>query len=192
MVNSDDDQLIRECLEGQTHVFGLLVSRYQDRLFNTLTSVLGSFHDARDVSQDAFIHAFEKLHTFRGQSTFYSWLFRIALNCAVSRQRKQSRGHASIEATREQTGLEPADHHPEAQPEFALESAERQRLVQAALAALPEEFRTVLILKEIEGYKYEEIAEIVDCPIGTVRSRIHRGRLELREKLQVLFNQQEN
>lgn len=184
-----DQELIEECLQGQTQVFGDLVVRYQDRLYNMLAHVLGSGEEARDVAQEAFVSAFQKLHTFRGRSAFYSWLFRIALNSAVSRQRKSSRVPVSIEAVRDRTGVEPADPHPETRPGFAIETSERQAAVRAALADLPEEFRTVLVLKEMEDLKYEEIAEVVGCPVGTVRSRIHRARAELRTRLSALLQE---
>ncbi|MSR60450.1 MAG: sigma-70 family RNA polymerase sigma factor [Planctomycetaceae bacterium] len=184
-----DQQLIAECLAGQTHVFGDLVLRYQDRLYNMLINVLGSGEDARDVAQEAFVSAFQKLHTFKGQSAFYSWLFRIAMNSAVSRQRKRNHIPVSIEALRSQTGLEPTDQHPDNHPSYSMESAERQAAVQAALADLPEEFRKVLVLKEMDELRYEEIAAIVGCPIGTVRSRIHRARAELRNRLAPLLHE---
>jgi RNA polymerase sigma-70 factor (ECF subfamily) len=188
-VSRTDQELIALCLKGQTDAFGELVTRYQERLYNTLLSVLGSAEDARDVAQDAFVNAFQKLHSFRGRSAFYSWLFRIAMNSAVNRQRRLRHATVSIEAARERSGIEPADLHPEAHPGFSLESTERQALVRSALAGLHEEFRTVLVLKEMEGLKYNEIAEIVGCPIGTVRSRIHRARLELRDRLQAVFGE---
>jgi RNA polymerase sigma-70 factor (ECF subfamily) len=96
-------------------------------------------------------------------------------------------GPAPRDAAREQTGMEPLDHHPASEPSYALEVSEDQKLVRRALADLSEEFRTVLVLKEMEDLKYEEIAEIVGCPVGTVRSRIHRARAELREKLRILL-----
>src|SRR5690349_5495443 len=148
--------------------------------------MLGSREDARDVAQDAFINAFEKLSTFRGSCAFYSWLFRIALNSSVNRFRKQ-RAVQSIDAARESTGNEPCDQHPEARPAYSLERAERQNLVRSALAELPAEYRTVLVLKEMDGLKYEEIATILECPIGTVRSRIHRARSEMRVRLRLLL-----
>jgi RNA polymerase sigma-70 factor (ECF subfamily) len=188
-VAKPDQELIAECLLGQTQAFGDLVTRYQNRLYNTLVNVLGSAEDARDVAQEAFVNAFQKLSSFRGQSAFYSWLFRIALNAAVSQQRKQTRVTVSIEAAREQSGLEPADPRPETIPDHSLESIERQTAVRTALAQLPEEFRTVLVLKEMDDLKYEEIAEIVGCPIGTVRSRIHRARAELRNRLSALLQE---
>jgi RNA polymerase sigma-70 factor (ECF subfamily) len=189
-VTNDDQQLIDECLSGQTEAFGQLVVRYQDRLYHTLVSVTGSAEDARDVAQDAFVQAFHKLSTFRGQSAFYSWLFRIAMNAAISRKRKNRRPTVSIEAAKENAGVEPIDGHPETSPSHAIELTEQQVMVRTALAELPEDYRTVLVLKEMEGLKYEQIAEIVGCPIGTVRSRIHRGRTELKEKLRLLLKQE--
>lgn len=186
-MKTEDQELIAECLAGDSDAFGRLVVRYQNRLYNTLVGVLGSAEDARDVAQDAFVHAFQKLGTFRGQSAFYSWLFRIAVNAAVSQKRKKRRTVASIDAARDAAGAEPVDSHPDARPSHSLELTERQELVRQGLAQLSEEFRTVLVLKEIEGLKYDEIAEIVDCPIGTVRSRIHRARSELKQKLEVLL-----
>jgi RNA polymerase sigma-70 factor (ECF subfamily) len=186
-VNTEDQQLIDECLAGQTDAFGQLVVRYQDRLYNTLVNVLGSADEARDVAQEAFVHAFQKLATFRGQAAFYSWLFRIALNAAISQKRKRRRMSASIDRAHDQTGIEPADPRDDNQPSYSMELAERQALVRTALSQISEEYRTVLVLKEMDGLKYEQIAEIVGCPIGTVRSRIHRARTELRTKLKILF-----
>jgi RNA polymerase sigma-70 factor (ECF subfamily) len=180
----DDHELIAASRAGQTQAFGQLVQRYQDRLFNTLVATLGSLEDARDVAQETFILAFQKLHTFREQSAFYSWLYRIALNTAASQRRKKTRETVSLDGFREATGVEPADSHPELQPSFSLEQAERQRRVRQALSELPNEYRTALVLSEVDGMKYEEIAEQMGCPVGTVRSRIHRARLELKQKLQ--------
>ncbi len=188
-VKAEDQALIDECLEGRADAFGELVVRYQDRLYNTLVGVLGSSHDARDVAQDAFVHAFRKLDTFQGRSAFYSWLFRIAMNAAISRKRKTKRIRGSLDAAREDKGFEVEDEHRDVRPEQPLELDEQRQQVRHALEQLSEEYRTVLVLKEIEGMKYEEIAEIVGCPIGTVRSRIHRARGELREKLRLLMTE---
>ena len=188
-VSSDEKQLIRECLAGRTEAFGELVIRYQDRLFNALSGIMGSPDDARDVAQDAFVQAFQKLKTFRGQSAFYSWLFRIALNAAASQKRRTKRKPASIDAARDQSANDPPDRRPDAVPSHALEANERRAAVQSALAQLPAEFRIPLVLKEIDGMKYHEIAVIVGCPVGTVRSRIHRARTELRQRLELLLRE---
>ncbi|MEI8016588.1 MAG: sigma-70 family RNA polymerase sigma factor [Schlesneria sp.] len=187
MNQTSDQTLIDHCLAGRREAFGLLVERYQNRLFHSLLHLLGSAEDAQDAAQDAFVNAFEKLGSFRGQSQFYSWLFRIAYNTAVSTKRKSRRMSVSLEARRDATGLEPSDGNPTSEPSYAMDVSDRQRLIQQSLSELCEEFRTVLVLKEIDGMSYEEIADIVKVPLGTVRSRIHRARLELREKLSVLL-----
>ena len=197
MKHTTDQSLIEACLAGRREAFGQLVERYQHRLFHSLVHLLGSTEDAQDAAQDALILAFEKLGTFRGESQFYSWLFRIAYNSAVNSKRKTGSSKrkpgsskrktgpmsVSLEARRDASGLEPADLNPSTEPSFGLDVSDRQRLVQQALGELSEEFREAIVLKEIEQMSYEEIAEVVGIPLGTVRSRIHRARMELRQKL---------
>jgi RNA polymerase sigma-70 factor (ECF subfamily) len=177
---SDDSQLIAETLAGNTAAFGQLVTKYQDRLYNTVLHVTGSVEDSRDIVQEAFVQAFLKLDTFQQTSAFYTWLYRIAFNVGAS-QRRRKRPTTSVEYVRETTGQEPADSRPG--PEQRLEEAERRRQVEQAIATLSEEHRVVLVLREIDGCCYETIAEVLDLPIGTVRSRLHRARLQLREQL---------
>lgn len=188
-MSAEDQHLIDESLAGRTDAFGQLVVRYQDRLFSSLVRILNSRDDARDAVQDAFIQAFEKLATFQGNSAFYSWLFRIAMNAALTQKRKHRKTASSLDAARDNRGIEIPDGHPSAGPSHAIELSEQQAQVQRALMSLPDEFRTVIVLKEMEGLKYEEIAEMVGCPVGTVRSRIHRARSELRQKLRALLDE---
>jgi len=176
----DDAQLIDETLRGRSAAFGQLVEKYQDRLYNTIVHVVGSSEDALDVVQDAFVHAFLKLETFQRSSAFYTWLYRIAFNGAAS-QRRRKRPTLSVEQTRETSGQEPVDG--QLSPGERLEQLERSRQVQQAIAALSEEHRAVVVLREIDGCCYETIAEILDLPVGTVRSRLHRARLQLRDQL---------
>jgi RNA polymerase sigma-70 factor (ECF subfamily) len=184
---SDDAQLIQETLAGKTAAFGQLVRKYQDRLFNTVLHVVGEAEDAQDVVQEAFVQAFLKLDTFQRTSAFYTWLYRIAFNVAASHYRRR-KPVISVELVRERAGQELMDARPG--PEHRLEVAERCRQVQEAIASLNEEHRTVLVLREIDGCCYETIAEILELPIGTVRSRLHRARLQLREQLRqvVIFD----
>lgn len=182
-VNTDDRTLIDRSLGGDSSSFGALVDRYQDRLYGTLTHLLGSSHDALDVSQEAFVLAFQNLTTFRGDSAFYSWLFRIAYNASITYRRKRRHPTASIDRMQEDYGTEVTDPHHDVDPSHDLISLERQQLVRQALDELSEEYRAVLVLKEIEGLSYEEISGIIGCPVGTVRSRIHRARAELKDKL---------
>jgi RNA polymerase sigma-70 factor (ECF subfamily) len=184
-VNPSDGELIRQCRAGAAEAFGVLVDRHGDRLFAGLLRMLGSAEEARDAAQDAFVHAYQKLDTFHGNSAFSTWLFRIAVNAAFSRQRRSKRYKTSLDGARGEYGYELSDHRSGADPTQSLEQSETQRIVQEALAELPDDYRCALVLKEMEGYRYEEIAEIMDVPIGTVRSRIHRARNELREKLRI-------
>ena len=177
---SDDAELIAATLAGNSAAFGRLVQRYQDRLFNTMVHVVSGDEDARDVVQDAFVQAFVKLDTFQHTSAFYTWLYRIAFNVAASHRRRR-RPSLSVEETREQAGREPVDGH--IGPEERAEQEERCRQVRQAIAALSEDHREVLVLREIDGCCYETIAEILELPVGTVRSRLHRARLQLREQL---------
>jgi RNA polymerase sigma-70 factor (ECF subfamily) len=183
---NDDAQLIDEALAGDSAAFGRLVTKYQDRLYNTLVHVVGSTHEAYDVAQDAFVQAFLKLGSFHRNSAFYTWLYRIAFNVAVSRRRRQ-KPTASIEQGREVTGSEPVSR--DDGPTDRLDREERVAQVQQALGSLSEEYRTVLVLRELDGCCYETIAEILDLPVGTVRSRLHRARLELREQLKEVFQE---
>ncbi len=177
---NDDAQLIEETLAGHSVAFGRLVQKYQDRLYNTVVHVVGNAEDAKDVVQDAFVQAFVKLDTFKGSSAFYTWLYRIAINVAISRRRRR-RPTQSVEQNRETSGSEPVDGNQG--PDETLERDERRRQVRRAIDQLPDEYRVVVVLREIDGCTYEAIAEILDLPIGTVRSRLHRARLQLRDSL---------
>jgi RNA polymerase sigma-70 factor (ECF subfamily) len=181
-VLADDRRLIEQCLQGQSAAFGELVCRYQDRLYNTVYRLVGNADDAQDVLQEAFLHAYQSLGSFKGDSQFFTWIYRIAVNAAISLKRKH-RSILSIDGGRSDGGLEPMDVSEFSQPGRSLEMAEEERLVHQALERLSEEHRAVLILKDIEGHKYETIAEILEVPIGTIRSRLHRARMELREIL---------
>jgi len=177
-----DDQLIEAALRGDSAAFGSLVQKYQDRLYRTMLHVVGSPEDARDVVQDAFVKAFLKLETFRRSSAFYTWLYRIAFNTAMSGQRR--RRPRSLDERRE-CGQEPLDTG--AAPGERLEQEELAGQLRAALDTLSDEHRTVLVLRDIDGRGYDEIAEILELPVGTVRSRLHRGRMHLREQLRTVL-----
>ena len=185
---NDDAQLIEETLQGKSTAFGQLVLKYQGRLYNTLVHVVGSTEDARDVVQDAFVQAFVKLDTFQRSSAFYTWLYRIAFNVAASHRRRR-KPTLSVEHTREITGEEPLDSGDG--PDEQLEGRERCRQVHEALDQLSEEHRMVLVLREIDGCCYETIAEVLEVPIGTVRSRLHRARLQLKEMLKGVMTLEE-
>jgi len=176
----DDNELIRYALAGNTAAFGSLVQKYQNRLYNSVYRMVGGEQEARDIVQDAFVQAFVKLEGFQRASSFYTWLFRIAHNAMVSRRRRE-RPLASLDMLREATGQEPLDGA--AGPEQHLVQQETAAQVRQALAALSEEHREILVLREIDGCDYETIAEMLEVPVGTVRSRLHRARVQLRELL---------
>jgi RNA polymerase sigma-70 factor (ECF subfamily) len=179
-VSADDHQLIAECLQGDQAAFGELVCRYQDRLYNTVYRLVDNADDAQDVVQDTFLNAYQALENFKGESLFFTWLYRIAVNTAISRKRKQ-RVAISMDAWRQEGRVaEPVDVSDYSRPEHAVEKAERAHRIHQALSRLSPEHRAVLIMKDMEGQKYETMAEVLQVPIGTIRSRLHRARLELR------------
>jgi RNA polymerase sigma-70 factor (ECF subfamily) len=181
----DDHSLVQACRAGQTEAFGALVQRYQDRLYPTVLRLIGSAEDAKDVLQDTFLRAFEKLDQFQGDSSFYTWVYRIAVNFALSDHRRHrlrylARDSSDRSASRHE---DPADLSADADPTFLLERAEREQIVQAALEQLCPDHRAIVVLKDFDGHRYEEISTILDIPVGTVRSRLHRARCELRDRL---------
>jgi RNA polymerase sigma-70 factor (ECF subfamily) len=183
-VSADDHQLIAECLAGNPAAFGTLVRRYQDRLYNTVYRLVDNADDAQDVVQEAFLSAYQSLASFHGDSAFFTWLYRIAVNTAISMKRKQ-RVMVRIDGAREGTpSIDPLDPSDLNRPGHALEQAEQEKRIQQALARLSPEHRAVLVMKDMEGQKYETMAEVLEVPIGTIRSRLHRARLELRELLE--------
>jgi RNA polymerase sigma-70 factor, ECF subfamily len=190
----DDHSLVQECRAGQTEAFGALVARYQDRLYPTVLRLIGSAEDAEDVLQDTFVRAFEKLDQFHGDSSFYTWIYRIAVNLALSgyrrrRARSLTRPRFNRRAVVRQD--DPPDLSPDSDPTIPLERAEREKIVEAALNKLGPEHRAVVVLKDFDGHRYEEISAILNVPVGTVRSRLHRARSELRERLRGLVDLEE-
>ena len=180
---NDENSLIAACRAGRTEAFGVLVQRYQDRLYPTMLRLTGSADDAFDLLQDAFLRAFEKLDRFQGESSFYTWVYRIAVNLALSgRRRRGVTARLGIGGGRGEP-LDPQDDSSLSDPTLPLEQAERDDLIQSALNSLADDHRAVVVMKEFDGLRYEEIAAILNVPVGTVRSRLHRARLDLRERL---------
>ncbi len=184
-MSADDQHLIAACLAGDAAAFGGLVRRYQERLFNTVIRLVDNAEDAHDVVQEAFLNAYQSLDGFKGDALFFTWLYRIAVNTAISMRRKQ-RVAISIDSSRNgEHQIDPLDPSAQSRPGHALEQAEQERRIQVALGRLSPEHRAVLVMKDMEGQKYETMAEILQVPIGTIRSRLHRARLELRQLLEL-------
>lgn len=168
-------------LQGQTAAFEHLVRKYQDRLFNTVLYLAGHAEDARDIVQETLVQAFLKLDTFEQRSRFYTWLYRIAFNLAISHRRRQ-RPTRSLDAP-QKDGRNPEPPTAAPTPAEQVEARERCQQVRQAIAQLDQEHRAVLLLREIDGCDYETIAAILEVPLGTVRSRLHRARTQLRQIL---------
>lgn len=184
LINPTDNDLIRETLGGNPHAFEGLVRRYQNRLMAAMIAVCGAVQEAEDVVQETFLQAFCKLDSFRSESRFYTWLYRIAFNLSVN-MRRRKRPVLASEQPDGRSEIEVADRAPG--PDEPLSRQERSQMVLSAIDKLPGEFRQVLVLRELEGFCYETISEVLALPIGTVRSRLHRARLQLKDELQAWF-----
>lgn len=186
-----DQQLVVRAQHGDQQAYGLLVSKYQRKLGRLLSRLIRDPAEVEDVAQETFIKAYRALGSFRGDSAFYTWLYRIGINTAknylVSQGRRAptSTDFDSEEAESFEGGELLRDNNT---PERMLFSKEIGETVNAAMEALPEELRTAITLREIEGMSYEDIAKMMDCPIGTVRSRIFRAREAVAEKLRPLLD----
>lgn len=185
-----DQELVERVQRGDKHAFDLLVSKYQRKLGRLISRFVRDSGEAEDVTQDAFIKAYRALPGFRGESAFYTWLYRIGINTA--------KNHLLANKRRAPTStpfdIEDAESFEEASllrevstPENELMSKQVVDVVQASLQQLPEDLRSALTLREIEGLSYEEIASVMNCPVGTVRSRIFRAREAVAENLRPLL-----
>jgi RNA polymerase sigma-70 factor, ECF subfamily len=179
-----DREWIEAARSGNTAAFGRLVDKYQDRLCSSLLHICGTLQEAEDVVQDAFVQAHCKLRTFAGDSAFYTWLYRIAMNIAITRHRRR-RKESSLEQSRERLGEEPHDDAEQAEEKMLRE--ERAQHVRLALEQLNSDHRKILVLREVEGCDYDTISKMLELPVGTVRSRLHRARLQLRDKLVIVL-----
>ena len=185
-----DEQLVARAQEGENRAFELLVRKYQFKIIQLVTRLVGE-SDAPDVAQETFIKAYRALSGFRGQSAFYTWLYRIGINTAknhiVSRGRRPANQDIDIQDA-EQYGH--TEHLSDmATPESELLSNEIKQKVAEVINGLPSDLRQAITLRELEGLSYEEIAEVMDCPIGTVRSRIFRAREAIDAVVQPLLNE---
>lgn len=186
-----DQALVERAQGGDRHAFDQLVSKYQRKLGRLLSRFIRDPAEVEDVSQEAFIKAYRALPSFRGDSAFYTWLYRIGINTAKNYLVAQGRrAPTSTEFDSEEAEtFESADQLRDINtPESLLLSKQIGETVNGAIDALPDELRTAIVLREIEGLSYEEIAGMMDCPIGTVRSRIFRAREAVAQKLRPLLD----
>lgn len=186
-----DQQLVARAQRGDKQAFGLLVSKYQRKLGRLLSRLIRDPAEVEDVAQEAFIKAYRALPSFRGESAFYTWLYRIGINTAKNYLVSQGR-RAPTTTEFDSEEAETFDEGDQLRdintPERMLQSKQIGETVNSAMESLPEELRTAIVLREIEGLSYEEIASIMECPIGTVRSRIFRAREAIADRLRPLLD----
>ncbi|MGE5493374.1 MAG: RNA polymerase sigma factor RpoE [Actinomycetota bacterium] len=186
-----DQKLVEKAQGGDKHAFDLLVGKYQRKLGRLLSRFIRDPAEVEDVTQEAFIKAYRALPSFRGESAFYTWLYRIGINTAKNYLVSQNRRAPTTTEfdTEDAETFEDGDQLRDINtPESVLLSKQIGETVNSAMDALPEELRVAIVLREIEGLSYEEIAHIMNCPIGTVRSRIFRAREAVAAKLRPLLD----
>lgn len=187
MDSSFDFELIERTLNGDNAAFDKLVFKYQDRIFNAAFRMLGSYEEAKDASQEAFVNAYRSLSNFRRESSFYTYLYQILINLCKNRLKRLSR-ESKFVSVDNPIPTEEGEMHLEIAdntncPREALDKRDKEAKIQEAINSLDEEHKAVVVMRDIEGSSYEEIAQALELNIGTIKSRLHRARLQLKEKL---------
>lgn len=187
--NELDRALVKRVQKGDTRAFDLLVRKYQHRIVGLISRYVADRSECQDVAQEAFLRAWRAIHSFRGDSAFYTWMYKIAVNTAknhlVAMRRRPPNEDVDVADAVYGAGAERLSEN--ATPEREMMRQEIEQTVVDAVKALPEELRTAITLREVDGLSYEEIARTMDCPIGTVRSRIFRAREAIDQQLRPLL-----
>jgi len=185
-----DDVLVREAQQGDTRAFDELVVRYRDKVYRLAYKILRNEDDASEALQDAFTSAFRGLKNFKSESTFSTWLYRVATNASLMKYRKRRDDHVSLEQSQSpQRDAEPMSIPDwSQQPLEELLDAETREVMEEGLRRLPEDLRTVFILRDEEGYSNAEVAQMLDLTVAAVKSRLHRARIALRDRLDRYFS----
>jgi len=176
-----DQEIVAQFRSGDRDAFAKLVQKYQSRVLTLATRILDNRSEAEDVAQDIFVKVFQSLHEFRGASRFSTWLYRITVNHCLNYIRRRTRQQQTLVAAEPEEWMQES---PTSNPHRTLEQKERWALVQAKLQVLSPEYRTILLLRDFEGLSYEEIADVLQLESGTVKSRLHRARTELKALLE--------
>ncbi len=194
----DDVTLVRRFRQGDMESFSLLVAKYQDRIYNMLLRMCGRPADAEELAQEAFLRAMERIGQFHGRSKFYTWLFRIAANLASSHRRRSGRikfhslsGPEDGDSSSTDALTSEMAARCQIGPQEAAVAAEMNQHVMSALGKLDDEFRLVIVLRDIEEMDYAQVADVMNVPVGTVKSRLHRARAMLRDRLRGLLDDYE-
>ena len=181
-MGQDIELLVEQSRRGDRKAFSTLVRKYELKIYRTAYFLTGNSEDAKDIAQNTFICAYRNIGQFKGKSSFYTWLYRILLNLFYKWVRKRKR--ASFATLADVSGINDAIADASRNPHAILEKKEAVMRLIAAIDSLPEKYRTVVILRHLERLGYDEMANILKCPKGTIKSRIHKARLLLAEKLQ--------
>jgi len=180
-VELSDWELVKKCQDGEINAFQELVSRYHQKIYVVLTGLLRNREDALEIAQEAFFRAYKKIKSFQGGSSFYTWLYRIAVNLAIDSQRRQKRNPLEFRETMD--GLFEEQNEVARDPFSDVQDRELREKLISAINDLTPEHRAVIILRAVEGLSYKDIGEILGCSEGTVMSRLHYARKKLQEKL---------
>lgn len=184
----DDETLVRRCQHGDSEAMSCLIIKYQDRVYNTILKICSNRDDAAELTQDTFVKVLESIGTFRGKSSFYTWLFRVAVNLTLNHCRRRFKlspvsldaTHENVEKQREPLAAMLAAGERD-NPALIVQQKELIERVIESIGRLPEEYRVILILRDIEQMNYAQIAEVLDIEYGTVKSRLSRARSALRQ-----------
>ncbi|MCE5323479.1 sigma-70 family RNA polymerase sigma factor [bacterium] len=177
-----DQAVVERVLGGEMDAFSILVDRYQDRIYSAVLNYVANREDAVDITQDTFVKAYSKLTTFNSGSAFYTWLYRIAVNAAIDfiRKRKSRPADSLDDDKYTEVGFEPVSHDMSTDPERVIVRSEQVHMLRNAISKLSDKLKMALVLYDIEGLSQEEVAQILNVPVGTVKSRVSRARTELR------------
>ena len=189
-----DQELVKEAKKGNMKAFELLVNRYQQKVSNVVSKFVKDIHENQDVTQEVFIKVYRALANFRGDSSFYTWIYRIAVNTAKNHLVAKGRRiqNSDVEPTEAEHFDSAADVRNLDTPDAVYARGELEKAMTQAIENLPDELKSAIVLREVDGLSYEEIAETMNCPIGTVRSRIFRARDAIDLALQPLMKKQNN
>lgn len=189
MAEETDKELVKRVQRGDQAAFDLLFARYQSRIINLISRYVRDSEEVKDVAQEAFIKAYRALPRFRGDSAFYTWMYRIAINTAKNHLVSRGRRPPAVDVD-----VDDADQRDDAamlrdgeNPEAALSRDQLKETIHRALADLPDDLRSALTLREFDGLSYEQIADVLECPVGTVRSRIFRAREFVDQRMQPIL-----
>ncbi|MBQ9220197.1 MAG: RNA polymerase sigma factor RpoE [Succinivibrio sp.] len=182
---SSDEAIVKRVQQGDVSAYNILVIKYQHKVAQIISKFVGNSADVNDVAQEAFIKAYKAINNFRGESSFYTWLYRIVVNAAKTYLESNSKrkNHIDVDSEEFQSIDSQGVLTSRESPDKIIESQELQQVILSAMNELPEELRQAIMLREVEGMSYEDMADLLQIPIGTVRSRIFRARQFIEEKM---------